>query len=306
MDATLDLLLELQQIPGPSGDEGLIADFVEARCGRIAGVTTCRLGDLVLALRGKPQVAIFAHLDTIGFTLGYDRSLIPIGGPKITGDEKLRECGGPGHGRVRLKQKGGETERRLSGRDGLPGSRWIYAQPLKIKRDRKLGDVVSGPYLDNRAGVWNALQTLARCDDVLVAFTTGEEHSGGGAHVAARVAYQEHGITRAIISDITWHTEHVKMGLGPAISLRDRFVPRQRFLNEVVALAEESGLAWQREVESDGGSDGAVIERSAYPIDWVFIGAPEKDPHTPDEQCAASDLLGTVDLYAHLVPGLSR
>ncbi|MCC2671266.1 MAG: aminopeptidase, partial [Armatimonadetes bacterium] len=95
----MDLLLELQRIPGPSGDEGLIADYVETYAGRLPGVSTRRVGDLILATRGRPRVAVFAHLDTIGFTQGYDRKLIPIGGPSVEGGEAIREVGGDGKAR---------------------------------------------------------------------------------------------------------------------------------------------------------------------------------------------------------------
>jgi putative aminopeptidase FrvX len=168
------------------------------------------------------------------------------------------------------------------------------------------GDSVTGPYLDNRAGVWNALQVLDRCNDVAIVFTPGEEHSGRGALIGARLIYQELNITRALISDITWHTKGVKCGKGPAVSFRDRSVPRQRFLNEVLTAATDSGVPYQREVESDGGSDGSQIERSTFPIDWVFVGAPQKRPHTTREKCIIADLQAMADLYAHLVPALSR
>jgi putative aminopeptidase FrvX len=299
----VDLLVELQQIPGPAGDEGPIADFVEAYCRRVPGTEVRRVGDVVLAARGKPRVAVFAHTDTVGFTLGYDRTLIPIGGPHVEGDEALREAGGPGRGRVRVKHRDDKPLWKLSGKDGKPGSRWVYADPLRVREKKGR---VSGPYLDNRAGVWNALRTLERCEDLAAVFSVGEEHSGRGAMLAARLVYEELEITQALISDITWHTGSIKNGKGPAISFRDRSVPRQRFLERVLAAAEASGIPFQREVESGGGSDGSYLDRSPYPIDWVFIGAPQKRSHTPRELCCISDLRAMTDLYTALVPALSR
>lgn len=296
----MELLLTLQQIPGPSGDEGAIADYLETHTSAFPNVQVRRVGDLVVAVRGKPRVAVFAHLDTIGFTLGYDRTLIPIGGPKVEGGERLREAGGDGKGRVKLVGRGGRTGWRLSGKQGAPGSRWVYDGRLQVQKDQ-----VSGPYLDNRAGVWNAIRVLERCPDVAVCFTPGEEHTGRGALLGASLLHQELGITRALISDITWHTDHIKCGKGPAISLRDRSLPRQRFLDEVIAAAEITGIPFQREVESSGGSDGGLIDRSTYPIDWVFIGAPQKRSHTPRESCRVRDLEGMVELYCALVPALS-
>jgi putative aminopeptidase FrvX len=297
----MELLKQVQEIPGPSGDEGRIAAFVAERCREIPSVTLQVVQDLVLAVRGKPKVALFAHMDTIGFTQAYERRLYRIGGPRVEGGELLRRVGSDETAVLQVRQKDDRSEWRLPKKVGEPGARWIYGAPLKFKKDR-----VTGPYLDNRAGVWNALRVLARCDDIAVAFVPGEEHSGRGAMLGARIVYEKLKITRALISDITWHTDSIKNGKGPAVSLRDRLCSRQAFVEEVLAAAEASGLPFQREVENDGGSDGHSIERSGYPIDWVFVGAPQKRCHTPREECVISDLHAMVELYACLVPALSR
>ncbi|MDQ2686661.1 MAG: hypothetical protein M3Y28_02215 [Armatimonadota bacterium] len=298
----LDLLWRLLATDGPSGDEGALADWLEAYIGREWPDVRCeRLGDSVIAVRGeRPAVAVFAHTDTTGFTLGYDRELIPIGGPAPRPKEPLRQAGAPDTGnRLKIRKSGGW---KLTGKtDALPGSRWVYA--TEPQRD---GDEIASPYLDNRAGVWAALQVLARCPSVAVAFTVGEELSGQGAFVCARHLFAQHGITQALISDITWHTAHIHCGDGVAVSLRDRFVPRQRFLDRVLALAEVGGLPFQREIESSGGSDGGSIERSGVPMEWVFVGAPEKAPHTACERAHLGDLDNMAALLIFLVNGLSE
>lgn len=298
----LDLLWQLLAIDGPSGDEGALADWLEACVGREwPDARRERLGDSLIVVRGgRPTLALFAHTDTTGFTLGHDRELIPIGGPSPRDKEPIRPAGGPdGGNRLKFRKGGGW---KLTGKtDAPPGSRWVYA--TKPKRD---GDEITSPYLDNRAGVWAALQTLGRCPSVAVAFTVGEELSGQGAFVCARRLWEPHGITRALISDITWHTKHIKGCDGVAVSLRDRFVPRQRFLNRVLALAETSGVPFQREIESSGGSDGAYIERSGVPMEWAFVGAPERKPHTSQERIAISDLRGMADLLTFLLNGLQH
>ena len=297
----LDLLWRLLATDGPSGDEGALADWLEAYVGREwPDARSERLGDSLLVVRGeRPAVAVFAHTDTTGFTLGYDRELIPIGGPEPRDKEPLRPAGAPDRGnRLRFRKSGGWKLRGKT--DALPGARWVYA--TEPKRE---GDEITAPYLDNRAGVWAALQVLSRCPNVAVAFTVGEELSGQGAFVCARRLSEQYGIAQALISDITWDTAHVKSGDGVAISLRDRFVPRQRFLERVLTLAETSGLPFQREVESSGGSDGASIERSGVLMEWVFVGAPEKKPHTSQERIAISDLRGMADMLVFLVNGLT-
>lgn len=301
MAPDLDLLCRLQSVPGPSGDEGAIAAFVQQQCEGVAGTRVRNVHDLVLAVRGKPRVAVFAHTDTIGFTQGYDRRLIPLGGPRVEGGERVREVDGPGEAEIRVRNRGDKPDWLLPKRVGKPGSRWVFADPLKIKGDR-----VRGPYLDNRAGVWNALMVLQRCEDVAVVFCPCEEATGRGAFLGARLVYEELAIEQALISDITWHTKWIRCGKGPAVSYRDRMAPRRAYLERVLAAADASGVPYQHELEDSGGSDGHSLERSGYPVDWVFIGAPEKASHTPRSEALVTDLQGMVELYAHLIPALSR
>jgi putative aminopeptidase FrvX len=82
-------------------------------------------------------------------------------------------------------------------------------------------------------------------------------------------------------------------------------VPRQVYLDRVLAAAEASGIPFQREIESDGSSDGGAIERSGVPMDWVFVGAPQEASHTPHEVVDLRDLRDMARLTAWLVRALS-
>ena len=243
-----------------------------------------RLRDCVIVRKGRaPRVAIFTHIDTTGFTVGYGGALIPIGQPQAVDGDRFRLCGDAA-GTSGVITGDGEvyTLRQL---EVAPGDRVVYAAKPVVD-----GHHIHSPYLDNRAGMWAAMQALLQCQNVAVTFTTGEETSTSGAQICARYVYDKLGITRALISDITWDTEHVHCGSGVAISRRDHYVPSQGFVDQVVAIAANSGIPYQIEIESEGGSDGAGIERSGCPIDWAFVGAPEIDPHTSHEKLDLGDL----------------
>jgi putative aminopeptidase FrvX len=294
-----DDLRALVEIEGTSGDEGRIACAAAGRAQALPGVETRRIQDNLIVWRGDPQVALFAHLDTVGFTLGYDRELVRIGGPHVTEGEVVR-CTAAGVTRRGRMGKRGDCWV-LEGVPEAPlGSRWVYDTPLELD-----GVKVRGPYLDNRAGVWSALEALNVCTDVAVAFTANEEHSGRGAATCARWLYDHLEISQALISDITWHTRFVRRGRGPAVSMRDRNVPRQAYLDRVLTAAASSGIPYQLEIERDGSSDGGAIERSGVPMDWLFVGAPEEASHTPSELLDLNDLRDMARLTAHLVRALS-
>ena len=115
---------------------------------------------------------------------------------------------------------------------------------------------------------------------------------------------EDHGVYQALISDITWVTDGVKPGDGPAISLRDRNIPRKAFLDKILKLAAVSGLPYQMEVEGMGSSDGRELQQSPYPIDWCFIGAAEQHVHSPEEKVHRLDIDGMIDLYKYLMKRL--
>jgi len=86
--------------------------------------------------------------------------------------------------------------------------------------------------------------------------------------------------------------------------MRDYSLPRKSFLNKIIDLANQSGIKFQLEVESTGGSDGGVLQKSDLPIDWCFIGAPEDNVHTPNEKVFKNDIIAMVDIYNFLMKKL--
>ena len=297
---SLDLLWDLLAQDSPAGDEAALSDWLEGWLGReVPDAFVERLGDSLIVTRGStPKVAVFAHLDTTGWTLGYEKSLIRIGGPAGKPGDSVRPARRPDTGCLLARRKDGGWK--ISGKpDAAPGSRFVYAALPDIK-----DDTITAPYLDNRAGLWAALSALKACPEIALALSVQEETGAFGAQVTARRLYETHGVTQALVADLTWETKHIKRGLGVAVSLRDSSVPRQSYLSRVLTLAEASGIGFQREIAAHGGSDGAGIDRSGVLMDWVFVGAPEKSPHTSRERVHVGDLQGMAALLVYLVNGL--
>lgn len=300
-------LAALLSLPGPAGDEAPIADWL-AQTGvpqAAPDASVTRVLDNLIVVKGDapPRVAVFAHVDTVGFTLGYGGELIAIGGPAPRDRDRLRATtpdpsGETLTGRLRASKTGRSYHLEAANGDPAPGTRWVYARKPRLAPD---DDTLTAPYLDDRAGVWCALRVLARCPHVAVAFTTDEEQTGHGARVCADYLYRNHGLTQALIADLTWHTNDTPMGGGAVISLRDAVSPRQTFLDRVCALASESGIPHRREVQSAGSSDGGNIARTTVPMAWAFVGAAQKRPHTAREQVLLSDLDAMTDLLVYLI-----
>jgi putative aminopeptidase FrvX len=138
----------------------------------------------------------------------------------------------------------------------------------------------------------------------VIVFSTWEEHGGGSVPYLAKFIYENLGVKQALISDITWVSDGVEPGKGTVISLRDRNIPRKQFINRIIGIAQKRKVDFQLEVEGMGSSDGRELQVSPYPFDWCFVGAPQQNPHTPDEKVHKQDIKSMIDLYGWLMKDL--
>jgi putative aminopeptidase FrvX len=303
-----ELLEQLVSIRGVSGDEGQIAAFIIDHVERNSGnwktkpqiISGKGFQDVVILVFGEPRTAIYAHTDTIGYTVGYDRSLIRVGGPRNIDGTAL--IGRDSYGEIEAEliiiedDYGNEMPNYVAEREIDRGTL------LSFKADfRETEEYVQSAYLDNRLGVYNALMVAETMENGAIVFSTYEEHGGNGVGNAARYLYEKHGVLQALVSDITWVTPGVFHGGGVAISMRDSMIPRKSYLDRIIRMAEDSDVPFQLEVESAGGSDGGVLQKSDLPIDWCFIGAAEDNVHTPDEKVYKSDIGAMIRLYEVLM-----
>lgn len=254
--------------------------------------------DCLMLKFGKPRTAIFAHMDTVGFTVRYQDQLVPIGSPEAATGYHLWGEDAMGPIECKLKNEDGHLFYNF-GRGIATGTELIFRSEL-----RETTEYIQSCYLDNRLGIFNALKVAETLENGLIAFSCGEEHGGGSVPFLVKYIYEELGVNQALVSDITWVTDGVHHGKGVAISMRDMSIPRKAYVEKILALARESGIPYQIEVERSGGSDGREIQASPYPIDWCFVGAPEDNVHSPDEKVHKNDIISMVGMYEYLMKKL--
>ncbi|MEO9803366.1 MAG: M20/M25/M40 family metallo-hydrolase [Reichenbachiella sp.] len=302
----IELLKTLCGIFAPSGNESALTEFLidyvktnqskwKVRPELIYGD---EFQDCLILKFGKPRASIFAHIDTIGFSVRYENQLVPIGGPEAETGYKLVGYDAMGPIECKLKEEEGHLFYDF-GRGIESGTDLVFKSDF-----RESDEFVQSCYLDNRLGVFSALKVAETLEDGLIIFSCWEEHGGGTVPYLCKWMYEHYQVKQALVSDITWITEGVSHGNGVVVSLRDSSVPRRTFVNKILALAEESGVPYQIEVERSGGSDGREIQLSPYPIDWCFVGAPEDHVHSPDEKVHKDDIKAMVSLYQHLMKKL--
>ncbi len=303
----MTLLEQLCRVHAPSGNEGamkqFILDYVAANQAqwavKPAVVTGPEFHDCIILVFGQPRTCIYAHMDSIGFTVRYNNQLVPIGGPDVKNGYQLQGQDGLGPIECTLAVDENNALSYEFGRGIERGTELVFACDF-----RETEDFVQSCYLDNRLGVYNALKVAETLQNGAIAFSCYEEHGGGSVGYLANWCYKQHGIRQALVSDITWITEGVQHGLGAAISLRDRYIPRRVYIERILSLVANSGIPYQLEVEGAGASDGKDLQLSHLPIDWCFIGAAEDFVHTPNEKVHKADIDSMIQIYTLLMEKL--
>lgn len=301
-----DLLEKLTTIHSPTGEEWrmkqFILEYVEANKGSWhfePQIIADGIQDAVILVFGTPRTAVFAHMDTVGFTARYANQLLPVGSPAI--EQSAQVCGEDTLGLISCKA---ETTESGHLHHDFPraierGTSLVYSPNYKEDPTR-----IKSPYLDNRLGIFIALKLAETLEHGVLVFGGGEEHGGGSAGFLARLLFEKYKISQSLICDVTWVTDGVFAGEGVAVSMRDAFIPRRSYVDRILQLAEKSAQPFQLEVEGTGGSDGSEIHIQPYPIDWCFVGAPILNPHSPVEVVDKRDVLSMLGLYKYLLQHL--
>jgi len=304
----MQLLKELCKVFAPSGDEGKMKEFIldyvannqqnwKVQPQIIEGE---EIQDCLILVFGKPNTAIFAHMDSIGFVVKYDRELVKIGGPRLKHNYVL--WGEDSQGSIECEMnvpEGGKKASYKFNREIDRGTNLVFKSDFRTS-----DEFVQSCYLDNRLGCYNALKVAETLENGIICFSCYEETGGGTVGFLAKYIYEKYQVRQALISDITWITDGVKHGKGVVISMRDIGIPRRKFLNKIIELTKASEIPFQLEIEDAGGSDGTQLQKSPYPFDWCFIGAAEDNVHTPDEKVHLKDIDAMIDLYRYLMQRL--
>ena len=307
-----ELLKTMCAIHAPSGNEVAMKEFVlayikkESKNWKHQPKVYAGKGfqDNVVLVFGKPRTAVFAHLDSIGFTVRYGKQLVKIGGPVtrnglvLVGTDKqgmqevelvIKEDKATGHKSLEYKGK----------RDFERGTELVFKANW-----RENNHSVQCCYMDNRLGVYNALKLAETLKDGILVFSTWEEHGGGSVSYLQKFIQEKYKVQQALISDISWISDGVLEAKGPVISLRDSLIPRRSFVQKIRGIADKHHCLYQLEIEGSGGSDAKELQMAEYPWDWCFIGAAEEHVHSPDEKVHKDDIRNMIKLYQLLMKEL--
>lgn len=254
--------------------------------------------DNIMLVFGKPRTAIFAHTDSIGFTVRYGKQLVKIGGPRIEKGYELVGTDSKGKCEATLNVVKDTMEYKAK-RNFDTGTELVFKANWREDKD-----YVQCCYMDNRLGCYNALKVAETLKDGVIVFSTWEEHGGGSVSYLQKYLVDNYKISQALISDISWISDGVFPAKGPVISMRDSLIPRRSYINKIIDIAKKHKVPFQLEVEGSGGSDAKELQMAENVWDWCFVGAAEQFVHTPNEKVHKKDIEGMIALYKALMKDL--
>jgi endoglucanase len=341
----LDLIAQLSEAAGVSGDESAVRQIVLGQIKRIAVETrTDALGNLLVHCRshGKTRLRLLlaAHMDEVGLMImragseglwkfepvgGVDIRTLPgkglwIGRDRIPGVIGVKpvhltekdECEQP------LKVESLAVDIGAKNREAAvarlqPGDRAVFATSFRSERG-----VLQGKALDNRLGVAALIELLREPPpriDLWAAFTVQEEVGLRGAAVAAHAIDPQ----IAIVLDVTsahdipaWDggenaVYNTRLGGGPAIYIADRrTVSDPRLVRLLAETGVQHGIPFQFRQPGGGGTDAGAIHTARRGIPSVSVSVPCRGLHTPASTARMDDWQALVALVRAALDRLGR
>ena len=330
----MDLLKTLCEIPGVSGFEEEVQEFVMAELGAVCDkVWRDRAGNVIGLKRAAVsnphtrKVMFAGHVDEIGLMVthvdpgGFIR-FAPVGGfdaPTLVSQRVVVHGRQPVRGviapRILGARKEGDAHKapelgELYIDVGLPHDEVAACVDLgdiiSLDQDfRYLNDkVVTGRNFDDRLGVYCLLEAMKNLGstqvDVYAVSTVQEEFGVRGAPMAAYAIEPDYGI--AIDGSLAWdvpevadHEKHCQMGKGTGIYMMDRLtLGNPRLVRFLIELCGRERIPFQRNI--GGGTDASAIQRTKLGALSTTIGAPTRYMHSTVQLAHVDDLAATANL----------
>lgn len=337
------ILRELSELPGVSGDEGLVRERIwQAVRDVVDGGKVDPMGNLITwkgVDKPGPRLMIAAHMDEVGLMVtrvdrdgllrfkkvgGIDDRVLPAKAVHV-GPEKIPGVIGvkPAHlTRPAERSKPipynelyidiGATSQDEAERLAQPGTYVTFATEYAELE----GGLAKGKAFDDRVGC-SLLIDLLKEDlpfPVFGVFTVQEEIGLRGAGVAAYdvapdLAIVLEGTTCADIPGADEHGQSTRLGHGPAITVMDRTsIPALPIVEQLARTAQENGIPWQWKRTTFGGTDAGTIHLTRAGVPSATVSVPCRYIHSPCAFMSLQDYENTRRLLTAFlaeVPGVA-
>ena len=326
----IELLQKLCALPGPSGCEDAVREFIRREAEPYADeIREDSIGNLMIFRRGtkpcKKTIMLSAHMDEVGIICkGHtDDGCVKFGfvggvDPRVVIGRRV--LFGKVRGVVGIKAVHLTTR---SERQTMPKTKDLYIDigcTDKKSAQRKVplgaygvfdsqcvpfGDgMLKAKAIDDRIGCAAMLTLLKEgpAVDTWLAFTTQEEVGLRGARCAAYTIHPDlclvlEGTTAADLAEVDAHRQVCALRSGPVISFMDRSTIYDEGICAVLRqCAADAGIPWQTKHRIAGGTDAGRIHLTRGGIRTGVVAAPVRYIHSPSCVAAIEDLNGVLEL----------
>lgn len=332
----LDILKELCLLPGISGREDKVREYIISKIDGYCDYKTDPLGNIIAFKKGKNRAAhkimLDAHMDEVGLIItgadsdgflkfskvgGIETDVI-IGRSVLIGENRIP--GVLGIKPIHLIKKDEEQT--------LPKSDDLYIDIGASGKDDALSKVSPGDEayfesdfiefgdgfikckaIDDRAGC-AVMIDLIRSDleyDCYFSFSSQEEIGTRGAKVSSFTIDPEFAIvlettTAADISSVKGSDRVCICGDGGAVSFMDRATVYDISLyRRTLEVAAEKSIKAQPKTRVAGGNDAGAIHKSRAGVKTITISVPTRYLHSPSCVCKYDDIIQVRDLARAMI-----
>lgn len=322
----LELLKQLTDLPGGSGDEGLVRDFLRERINKVTKAETDSIGNIYGRIGRGPTVLAVGHMDEIGFK---------VAGISKDGSLKLHNAGfifpeGVLCNVYLVVTNSGKIVKGLIGlpldqRKGMPtefpsvgsisldigceNKEQVEALGIEIGNsvipeshfEKLENNLLSAKAWDNRIGCaisLRVMEDLAK-EDLKVTYIGGgtvqEEVGCRGARALVINTRPDIGFSldTAPASD----EEGSLLGKGPQLFVMDSStIANKKLLEFVKKVAKDNNIPYQLSLLRRGGTDAGEMQNISGGAPSLAIGVPVRYIHTPISTINYSDYENTIKL----------
>ncbi|MCK4669881.1 MAG: M42 family metallopeptidase [Nanoarchaeota archaeon] len=330
----MKLLKELATLPGPSGSEQIVRDFIHKEIKKyVDEVKVDKFGNLVARKIGKgAKVILTAHMDEIGLMVNYVNPDGKMDFTRIGGIDPITLVGQqveivPNKGKI---IHGVVTSANLhESRDSeeAPKASDLYIDAGVDKKALEKAGVSTGCYivpkseflslgndkvfsckaLDDRIGCYVLIEIAKRLkeisSDLYYVFTVQEEVGLYGAQTSVYDINPDWGVA----VDVTVATDSEEprkmiLGNGPNITIMDSEMIANKCLNaHIKMLAKKHKIPLQEEVVESGTTDATKIMMSRGGVPSTVIGVPVRNMHSTISIANMDDIKNIIKLLEALM-----
>lgn len=308
-----ELLKTLCQLKGTSGDEKCVRDYIISQLTDDCQYTVDPMGNLIVDKKGetnpKNKVALFAHMDEVGFIVTYihDNGFISVA--NVGGIDSSALFGKKITVNGHIGVVGGKAIHQCSADEGkkIPNITDVYVDFGFENKEMaesclSLGDfgyfnsdfvdfgvdMIKSKALDDRLGCAIMIELLHKKSkiDYTCVFTVQEEVGTRGATGASYTVKPDYAIvlettTASDIPDTPENKKVCKVGGGAVVSFMDRgTVYNKDLYKKAREIADLNGIANQTKTVVAGGNDASAIHKSAGGIKTVAVSLPCRYIHS--------------------------